>query len=207
MKIVKKIFGYLIIALVLGYIVFNYYQDHKRDQAREAAALKKEQEIVAVLKGKTKQTNALIDWPVTLLRGDSLKMRTVLTIELEKLWQGKRPILFFGSINDIATLDQLNYKVVIDRNSFATIATGIIGTELLLELKCQRANIDLLIKNNPDIVKDIGLPEGIAVIAKINKIRSETRQEKEGGSTAVRIGVGECIDIVYTGSVGLKDLN
>lgn len=193
---VKKAFWVLVAIAILGYLVNSYIENRAKEEAERVAALEGEGAIRAALAKMVRGTNAKDDWDEELTKGEGIRLGNILTIELENLWIGDRPILFNGSIEDIATIDENKYRVIISRNilSYPMLLTG-----LLLDLQCDRAMVDPILKSHPELFEDLGLNNRVAVVAKINSIRTDYRTDEEGEKNETRIGQGSCVDIVFTG--------
>ncbi len=200
---VKKAFWILIAIAILGYLANNYFENRAREEAKRVAALEKENAIKAAVAKMATSTNAKDDWDEKLSKGEMYRLANILTVELEELWIGDRPILFAGSIDDISTIDENKYRVIISRNIFSSLKRHMFSTDLLLDLQCDRAMVDPIIKSHPELFKDLGWNKGVAVVAKINSIRTDYRMDEEGGKREIRIGQGSCVDIVFTGRVAI----
>jgi len=76
-------------------------------------------------------------------------------------------------------------------------------TELRLSLKCPKQKIDSILTEHPDLFKfNVStFANGFAVIAGIDKIETKIISGTEGGSREIKIGQGQCIDILYTGMI------
>ncbi len=75
------------------------------------------------------------------------------------------------------------------------------GTELQLALQCPKQRVDSFLKDHPDLFKDFGLKNGVAVVADIDEIETIIVSGSEGEREEIKIGKGKCIDILYTGDV------
>jgi hypothetical protein len=196
---IRRVIWAMVIVLIAAYFIYNYLEN-KSKKEREKAETKKIEEVVKASVGKVvKSTNAIDNWEEPLSKGEGFRMAPILTVELEHLWIADRPILFVGAIKDIITEDKENYIIEIERSLFNF--KYIFGTELFLELKCPKGKIDSFIKENPDILKNSCFRNGVAVVADIKKIETKTIPDKEDGTREVKIGKGNCIEIVYTGNV------
>jgi hypothetical protein len=121
-------------------------------------------------------------------------------VELEKLWLVNRPVLFIGAIKDVATQNESQYLVMVERSLFGSF-NHMFDTELELSLSSPKQRIDAFLKEHPELFKDYGFNNGVAVIAQVKAIRTAYVPGEEGKRTEVKIGDGELIDIVFTGRV------
>ena len=196
----KKIIWIVIVAAIVGYFFNSYMENNARREAERAEAERIEQATKTIVSQMTSRTNAVGDWEAGLSKGEEFRFEPILTVELERLWLQQRPILFIGANKDIATHDQSQYLVLVERNLFGSFEY-MFGTELQLSLISSKDRIDVFLKKHPDLFKDYGFKNGVAVVARINSIRTIYVPGEDGGREEVKIGDGELIDIVYTGDV------
>ena len=196
----KKIVWIIIVIAVGGYFI-NLYMENKAKREAEHA---KEEKIALATKTAVSQmasrTNAVTDWETNLSRGDKFRFEPILTIELERLWRQQRPILFIGAIKDIATHDQSHYTVLVERSLFGSFEY-IFGTELQVSLISEKDRLDTFLKEHPELFKDNGFKNGIAVVAHIDSIRTVYITGEEGEREEIKVGDGELVDILYTGDI------
>lgn len=191
----KKII-YVLVALLVGSYLVNSYLENK---ATREAQRRAEEQILQAAKAAVSQmvsrTGAIDDWKLQLSR----ILEPVLTIELEKLWVRPRPILFTGTVKDISTADLSRYTVVVE-SDFAALQLSLISTKKI---------IDSFLEKHPDLFKDYGRNNEVAVVARIHSVRTHTVPYSyyDGdfgtlGVEEVKIGDGELIDITHTRDVG-----
>lgn len=110
MKITKLI--WILVAVAIGvFFVNKLLDDRAKRDAQRAETHRVEQETKTVVSKMAADSNAVTDWDKRLGKDENYRMSPVLTIELEQLWQGDRPILFkgdrpilfIGSIKDISS--------------------------------------------------------------------------------------------------------
>jgi len=198
--IVKRIIWIVIICAAIGYLGNNYLQKRAKEKAQSEEAQRIDREIRSKVSQMVTTTNAVDDWVQKLSKGKRVRIRKILTIELEKLWMGERPILFTGSIEDISNFDEQNYNLRLERGLFSSFKTMFM-TELALKLKCNKLIVDKFLQKHPDLLSNYGFNNGVVVIANIDKIVTEFIPGAEGERNVLKIGIGECIDIAYTGRV------
>ncbi len=63
------------------------------------------------------------------------------------------------------------------------------GTELLLSLLSGKVKVEFFLKEHPDLFKDYGSINGVAVIARINSIRTIYVLGEGGEREAMKIGM------------------
>jgi len=194
----KAVFS-IIALLVVGYII-NAYLDK---QAERRAEIAEEERIrnttIMALNEMVDGRNAVIDWEEKISLGEGYRLKPIMTVELENLWLQKRPIIFVGSISDIATHDEDHYKVIIDR--MLGMTDVIFDTELQLSLIASKETIDNFLKSHPEVFKFYSFQDNVAVLAYIRSINTIYLIGNENERVTVKIGEGELIDLLYTGDV------
>lgn len=196
---IKRVIWVIVIILITAYVINNYLQKRSKEKEKKAEEKRIEIAVKRSVADLVKVTNAIDGWEQVLSKGETYRMAPILTVELEKLWMAGRPIIFIGSIKDIVTLDKENYQIEIGRSLFNF--KHFFGTKLLLLLKCPKPKIDSFLKAHPDIFKEMGFMNGVAVVADIKNIDTKRIHDDEGETHEAKIGVGNCIDLAYTGNV------
>ena len=197
----KKRIILIVLAVLVGAYSVNWYLANKTKKAAEKVEAEQIQNATkAAIAELVKRTGADESWEKELAKGEPFSLAPILTIELERLWLTGRPILFVGSIKDIATIDQENYRIEIERSLFSSFKY-MFGTELRLTLQCPKQRIDSFLKEHPDLFKDYGLKNTVVAIAAIKEIETRIISGSQGESEEVKIGKGDCIDILYIGDV------
>lgn len=198
MKITKLI--WIVAVVAIGVFFMNKLLDErtKRDVQR-LETQRVELETKTVVSKMAKDSNAVIDWDKRLSKDESYRMSPVLTIELEQLWQGDRPILFIGSIKDISSGVGGDYLVVIERGLFTS--DPMFETELRLSLHAPKALIDPFLAKHPKLFADSGFNNGVAVVAKVQAINTSDELREDDERVEVKTGLGELLEIQYTGDV------
>ena len=199
----KKIFWSVIVLLFLGFIAYKVIQTKEEAETKRIEEDRIEQETKSAVNEMVRRHNAITDWPKELSKGNSYRISPVLTVELEKLWVNKRPILFIGTINDVSGQAKEKYNVVIARSLFNSIG-NMLSTELRLSLKCEKDKVDSLLNKNPNIFNGFGFNTDVAVIAKINSIETKELLGPEGESATIKLGRGECVELYYIGSTQIQ---
>lgn len=195
----KRIVWIIIIIAVIGYFISNYLEDQAKKKADEAEKERIELATKDAVSKMVQQHNASSDWQDKLTRGERIRREKILSIELENLWI-PQPILFIGSIQDVSTLDDENYRLEIERDILHNLSHYYF-TELKLELSCNKKIFDDLMKENKKLFTDFGFSNGVAFIADISQVKSDFYIDEEGNKKEVRIGIGKCIDLIYIGRV------
>ena len=196
----KKIIWVLIVVAVAGYFFNSYTENKARRDTKRAELEKIEQTTRAAVSQMAARTNAIKSWEETLNKGERFRLGPVLTIELERVWVQERPILFAGAIKDIATHDESQYLILVERSLYGNYEYEF-DTELHLSLISSKEKIDSFLEEHTELFKDYGFSNGVAVVARINSIRTIYVPGEEGGHDEIKIGEGELVDITYTGDI------
>ena len=181
----------LVLLSALGVFFGKVYLEGKakRNQEEKAEILAKEIEETIKLQTHNMATRAgaIDNWLDVLKKDLPGRGFTLLTINLEKLWLTEHPILFTGSIIDIATYDKTHYKMRLQDNRYIH---GLYPLVFQVELRCPKSKIDGFLKKYEAPTSGSMVERtGVAVIAKIHKIT-------DGEKSHIKIGEGELIDIL-----------
>jgi len=196
----KRIIWIIFAVAVVAYFFNSYMENKARSEAERAVTERIEQATKIAVSQIASRTNAVTDWEINLSKGENFRLAPILTVELERLWLQQRPILFIGSIKDITTHDQSRYVVEVQRSLFGSIDHMFV-TELQLSLLSDKDRVDSFLKEHPDLFKNPCFQNGVAVVARINSIRTTYVAGEGGEREEVKIGDGELIDILYIGDV------
>jgi len=99
---IKRVVVIILVLLVGAYFANSHLENKAKEKAKKAEAVKIEKITKAAVAKLVDRTNAVTNWKKILLKGQEFRLEPILTVELEQLWLTGRPILFFGSIGDIA---------------------------------------------------------------------------------------------------------
>lgn len=197
---IKRAIAIILIVLIGGYFIHKYFENKARKEAERTEAKRIEETIRASVSEMVRRTNAIDTWEKVLTKGEKFRLERILTVELERLWLVDRPILFIGAIKDVVTVDKDNYRIEIERSLFSSLE-HMFGTELQLALQCPKQKVDLFLTQHPNLFKDFGFKNGVAVVADINEIDTKLISSAESERQEMKIGKGKCIDMIYTGDV------
>ena len=133
-----------------------------------------------------KNSEADISWRKSIIKKHSGRLYS---IDLEAAWLINNPILFIGTLENLATADDINYQLL--------ISDSYNSPKFKLQLLCPKQKVDSIIKiinNDPDTF----FGAKIAVAARVTQIKYELQPAKEGMET-VFIGHGTCTNVMYLG--------
>ncbi len=193
-----KIVWIVIILVAIGYFGNNYLQERAKEKADREKAERIENEIQNKISQLVTNNNAIADWEQKLSRGEKVVTQKILTVNLEKLWMSGRPILFTGSIQDITNADEQNYILYLRKGIPLNDITVFLETSFALKIKCNKISIDKLLTDHPEVIQ-APIKKEVAVVANIDKIVTDYTPTKEGEAEELKVGMGYCVDIIYTG--------
>ena len=194
----KRIAWITVAAAVVAYFANSHATKKARREVVRVEEERKNQTTKTAVSQMTLRTNAVSDWEASLSNGKRFRLEPILTIELEKLWLQQRPILFTGPIRDIATRSESEYAVSIDKAPYSRF---MFMGDLQLSLHCNKSLIDSLLDDYPDLFKNHGRRNSVAVVAHVNSISSFSILDEEGYREEIKVGDGELLDIIYIGDV------
>ena len=197
----KKFLLIIVLLATCGYFIGSYLKekaDLEAEHKEEKILLQKRNVLLADL---IKRTNAITDWEDKLSKGKQFRAEPILTTELEKLWLTEQPILFIGTINDISTQDNTTYMVLLGENSY--LKQHLFHTDLKILVACPKHTIDILLDGRPDYFEAFGIKNGLAVVAKINELKTEyavnplKNFSKKYENNEIRVGKGVLVDMIH----------
>ena len=163
----------IIAILVCGYSINSYLVKKSLNDAMVAERFIKEQSIKSNIADMVSRNAAVDNWEERLSNKERYRLEPILTVELEKLWLQSKAILFVGVIKDIITYNETFYTLTIERSIYSRPEYDF-STDIQLSLIASKHQIDDLLEKNPDIFKDFGFNNNVAVIAKVTNIQSTT---------------------------------
>ncbi|XOV85290.1 MAG: hypothetical protein ACFHXK_09270 [bacterium] len=192
----KKVIWGLAVVFTLGYCAHTEIESRnaqeQKNEARRAAEARIDTNIAVLV--EEHQANS--DWEDKLTNYGDYRYDDVKTLELQKEWIENGPILFEGSIRDISMLDGDSYTI--NLNPLRFTAYHFFDADMELRLSCSKSMIDPLIEQHERLIKSWH-GNGIAVIAEIGTIESRYRSDEEGDEVETKIGVGMCLEAIFTG--------
>lgn len=194
----RRIVGVLLLVGVLGGAFgYRYYDERQRrveeERQREArrAALTRLEEFV-------RTTGSSTGWEHKGGEEVDEPLERMLTVDLEREWLGERPVLFVGAVSDVATAEDRSYRVFVEYRPL--IDALFLSKVLRLEVDCARERLDPVINARRRSSTRAFDGSGVAVAARIQRVRRELTPAGEGERT-VLTGVGTCIDVLYIESL------
>jgi hypothetical protein len=177
------------------YWAYSTWQDHlKAEQVEEAREARRQAQRHAV-RDMAAKTSAVTDWADKLAGGEKVRMRSVMTAELQSLWLNDRPVLFIGSVRDVAINTNGTYQVTVDYNWIGA-RHMFLENEIRVSLVCPESFAKKLIH-----VAKAGhvrrLSADAAVIARIDRVEPSTERGGERDTVNVLTGIGECVNAMH----------
>lgn len=161
--------------------------DRRKDIAESRAKEKAQEEALRMaVQAFAKDSGADTSWRKSIFKKHS---RILYSIDLEAAWLIDNPILFIGTLENVAKSDDINYQLLISDSRHSP--------ELKLQLLSPKHKVDSIIKtinNDPDTL----FAAKIAIAARLTQIEYRLQPAKEG-MERVFIGHGSCINIMYLG--------
>jgi len=143
-------------------------------------------------------TQANSSWLSKLSHGEKYRSEPILSLELENVWISESPILFYGSITDISTMDSNHYRVDFEQGLLGSL-DFMFSTELRISLKADKSQIDQFLTAHPELFENYGFNNGVAVAASIASIRSSQISDTNGEIIDIKTGEGDFLGMVYLG--------
>jgi hypothetical protein len=177
----------VVIVAILSLCMLSCSDQRKKDVAASRAKEQAQEEALRVaVQTFAKNSDADISWRKSIIKKHS---GSLYSIDLEAAWLINNPILFIGTLENVATADGVNYQLLIS-DSYRS-------PELKLQLLCPKQKVDSIIKTiNND--SDTFFGAKIAVAAKVTQIKYGIQPVKED-MKRVFIGHGSCINVMYLG--------
>ncbi len=184
---------------LIGIVVFSLIacsppnslnQRNHREETNEEAAMHKLRKTVTQF---AKQSNADISWMMSIEKNVEepfRSLRSLYTIDLEKLWLIDSPIVFIGTLDNVTTESEADYQLLIEY-SYVELPT------LRLQILCAKSQLAPILARLKSDKKSI-IPGCVVVSAKITQLEYTTEPEKDG-TERVFCGYGRCVDIAYLG--------
>jgi hypothetical protein len=190
----------VIVALIaIGFVVRWYFDLKAEEEIQRIEQERRKEEVKLDVTNMVLRAKANSTWPHELCLGEGFRYERVLTVELERCWLAGQPILFVGTINDIASEADTLYRLSLGM-SLLWAGGCFTMTELQLQLFTPKHLIDTLLNNHPDLLGAAGF-SGIAVVAQIDTVRTEYILGDGGDRATIKVGEGKLLAFVYTGLV------
>lgn len=151
--------------------------------------------IKSEIKSIALKHNASSDWGTRLANGARIRSSPILTAELQDLWSKSNPILFIGTVSDVARDESGETRINIDYGDLDQ-AQMFLETQLRVSLLCKSSIAEPFLAAAKSATS-ASLHSNIAVIAEIYNIIPTTERTPEGEPTGVLTGTGRCIDAIH----------
>ena len=194
----KRIIWSCIAIVIISWVVRSNIENNRIREEKLIEKEKQAETIRADVNALARAHGARSNWVTTLSGGSQYRFKPILSIELERVWINNGPIVFWGSLKDIVTLDENHYEVMFERTLWASVEF-MFDTDLRLSLQAKKSQIDSFMNSHQDLLGDYGFNNGIAVIAKVDEIYSNQIVDPECGIADIKTGSGELLDLIYTG--------
>lgn len=182
--------------VILLVISTNLYADVVKEKPISAVLSEEERvsKVLAQIKSFTNHSRVRTDWEQQLVSQGQSRVSPVLTVELQRLWLQKYPILFVGTIDDLEQKEKGHFSLTVTRAG-ALSSDVLIDTHLMLRLSCSKRIGERLLRGYA--ISGDPFDNVIAVSATITSIESIDMPLDQGRTRSVRTGVGGCVDAIY----------
>jgi len=187
----------IIMALFIGGFSYFYIESEKKKELTAAAEEAEHKQILNTIETTAQKFNADVFCNDALVQknDDAIFNDKIMTVDVQKCWIQNRPIVFRGELTDVALLDNDNYTIFIKSDAIGSL------TKLNLVLSCKKDIVDIFrdqakrpLLKKESWERDFDT-DGVAAIAKIQKISTGLLDEKEN-KTDAKIGYGDCLALV-----------
>ncbi|MFC1761812.1 hypothetical protein ACFL6U_07000 [Planctomycetota bacterium] len=212
----------IVIVIILSIVGYVKTKERHRRAIYEARHQKQQEQIKLINKRVerfVRDYKANNTW-IPEFSGKAGALGFLYTIELERLWIRNGPIVFYGTILDIKTLDQDYYEINIGHTAYDYLIPMpnklVSRANFELSLKAKKQIVDEFLSNHSEKITAGVLLRPVALAAHIDKIKSEKQTSFSYGSMYVdpdaekeiefftheiKTGVGKLLDIIYIGDV------
>lgn len=194
----KRVLWILVALGIVAWIVNSSIENRKARDADRAERQQKLEAVRARVQALASRRNASSNWVERLAGDERYRFEPVLTIELEELWIEQGPILFIGAVKDIASKGDEGYIVTFER-SLTSGLDYFFDTEFRLELTSGKEPVDSLLRSHPDLFENLGMQNGVAVVANVEKVESLEYVGEDGQLVDVKVGVGQIVELLFVG--------
>jgi type II secretory pathway pseudopilin PulG len=196
----KRLVGAAVVLVLVAGALYVWHTRQQERQRREQEAAMRLAAARATIETMVSRTGARADWERAIAGNSQLMPFETYTLDLQHAWIGPRPILFLGALEDISAADDRAYRVVLSYSSRGRLLDA--QDRLRLDLLCSRALVDSIL-----VIRGKGRMDfsgAVAVIARINRVDSQTSRDSDGSGSPVFTGFGECVEAAYVKDVWLR---
>jgi hypothetical protein len=201
-------FKYILVAAALAIGAFfakQQYDENVRERNRAEQWRKSEDTARAAVISMIERYRAITTWEAELADELGFRLNPVLTVELERLWIGPRPILFLGQLDDISSRDGGGYIVRVKHGLLKSDYH--FNSSLRVQLDANSELIDRFLTNYLEDWRNESLLSSVAVIAEVRAITASDEHGESGELSPIRTGHGTLLDIAYLGSFDVTTSN
>ncbi len=198
MRLIKEYWWVLVFALVGSLFYFQYDKKEAIKIERKKVSIEKQEKLNKEALDRIHKHQANYQWMTKFSeRGFSQKL---MTKDLQTEWMSEAPIFFYGIITDISLETKDKYMVKVTKKGIDLL---LFNTSLELNIVCEKNKVDELISSDKDLIRDFGLGNQLAIIAKIKSISTKkymVKNDKDEDSSVeeIKIGHGDCVDLFST---------
>lgn len=186
----------LLILIGLGYWAYSSRQEHVKTEKQQTEIEARREVLKNAVTKMAAKSNAVTSWGSDLAGGKGERTSLVFSAELQKVWVVGRPILFMGSIKDIALNKDGSYQIAIEDDGNDNPALFLLQNKLRINLRCPESITVPLIEAEKS-EQSLNHGANIAIIGLIDSIESSSENIPDGDPITVLTGVGKCINALY----------
>jgi len=189
---IKLILLWLAVGAVLAYFVHSQYQSHVKAKQRQVQLQTETDALVARLRQLALQHGAETDWASKLESKSRVRLSPIMSVELQDVWVRDVPILFVGTLKDIAKNEDGSYQILAQHDSFSS-GGHLLFTELFLSARCPAELAIPLLSMAKDAPYTVFA--NVAIIGKVRSLNSQQVRSSEGDNEVQFTGLSTCLAI------------
>ena len=198
-KFSNTIFGYTTPLLIIFIIIFSLIacKDSSNENAKNIKNQYDEQNLKIIYDYKNKY-NADITWmrDLKIISDKKTNFIQLFTIDIEKSILNKS-VLIFGDIDDIQSINDTTYKVILATSSFEIEMRSFIEPDIKYNVYCDKSKVDATINTFNMLYKKIpGFNINVAVITEISDYKNFDYRNSENESKKGILLIGDCKEFI-----------
>jgi len=186
---VKLTLRWLAVGAVLACFAHSQYQSHVKAKQRQEQMQAETDALVARLRQLALQHGAETDWASKLEGKSRVRLSPVMSAELQDVWVRDVPILFVGTLKDIARNEDGSYQVLVQHDSLSS-GGHLLSTELFLSARCPAELAIPLLSMAKEAQYTVFA--NVAIIGKVLSVNSEQVRGSEGDNEVQFTGLSTC---------------
>lgn len=208
----KKYLHILFLIFAIGFVIYQLNSDNEGNEEKEANKVAEQierdsrmEEILNQIENSVSAYNATVGWEKELVDSTGYRSGSIFTIELEDIWLTDNPLLFYGTIEDISTINNGEALVEFDIDTYSqndVFLHSDLNLHLTTDLETARQFLESYSKTRNGILRQ----RYVAIIATISSVDNKKMLYAEEDyddiyieDSDIKIGKGRILDMVYIG--------